>query len=85
MKQKKVKRGDLVYETDKYVYNFQQFEAITSFTKNIFYNKINLDEADKAQIDLLNDFLDFQKGARARDIKNKKLKRDNVGSIDALC
>ena len=81
MKQKKVKRGDLVYETDKYVDNFQQFEAITSFTKNIFYNKINLDEADKAQID----FLDFQKGARARDIKNKKLKRDNVGSIDALC
>ena len=28
---------DLVYETDKYVYNIQQFETIRSVAKNNFF------------------------------------------------
>ena len=43
MKQKKknkngkiVKREDLVYETDKSVYNLQQYETIRSFSKKYF-------------------------------------------------
>ena len=40
-------RGDLIHKTNKYVYNFQQFETIRSFAKNIFANFIILDNADK--------------------------------------
>ena len=61
-----------MYETDKYVYIFQHFETMRYFAKNIFKNKINLDEADKAQIALLNDLLDFKKGTRPRDIYREK-------------
>ena len=43
----------------KIIYNFQNFETIRSLTKNIFYSKINLDDADQAQINLLNDLFRF--------------------------
>ena len=56
-----LKREDLVYKKDKDVYNFQQYEAIRSFAKNIFNRKITLDNADKEQTDLLNDFMDIKK------------------------
>ena len=49
-----VNTGDLFYETDKYVYNFQQFETIRSFGKIIFRCKINLNDAKKDHTDLLN-------------------------------
>ena len=42
-----VNTGDLFYETDKYVYNFQQFETIRSFEKVIFRCKITLNDAKK--------------------------------------
>ena len=42
-----VKRGDLIYETNKYVYSFQQFETIRSFAKKNFSDKITLNNADK--------------------------------------
>ena len=58
--EKIVKREDLVYETDRYKYNFQQFETIRSFAKNIYVGKITLDDADKTQSDLLNEFPDFK-------------------------
>ena len=34
--QKKVKREDLVYETDKYVYNFLHFKTIRCLAKKYF-------------------------------------------------
>ena len=37
-----VNRGDANYETRNYVYNFQQIETITSFTKNFFAGKIQV-------------------------------------------
>ena len=42
-----VNTGDSFYETDKYVYNFQQFETIRSFEKVIFRCKITLNDAKK--------------------------------------
>ena len=78
-----VKTEDLVYETDIYKYNFQRFETIWSFAKNIYVSKITLDDADKTQSDLLNEFPDFKKGTRPRNKKKRKLKRDAVKSKDA--
>ena len=37
--EQKVIRVDLVYKTNKYVYNFQQYETIQSFARNIFVDK----------------------------------------------
>ena len=78
MKQKKLKQigkikegEDLVYETDKYVYNFQQYETIRSFGKYIFAGKITLDNADKDQSNLLNEFIDSNKTTKPRDKKRK--------------
>ena len=34
----------------KYVYNFQQFETVRYFAKNIFAGKFTLNDADKDQI-----------------------------------
>ena len=59
-KEKIVKQEGLVYETDKYVYIFQQYKRIRSFTKNILPRKINLVHADKSEINLLNEFLNFK-------------------------
>ena len=44
---KRVKKEDLVYETDKYVYNFQHYETIRSFAKYIFDPKIALENTNK--------------------------------------
>ena len=82
-----VKRKDFLYEIYKYVYNFQQYEAIRSIrslAKNIFGVKTTLDNADKNQGDLLNDFIDSKKGTKPKVIQNKKLKRDTIESINVL-
>ena len=73
--EKILKREDLVYKTDKYSYNFQQYETIRPFDKNIFAGKITLDNAGKDQSDLSNDFVDFRKGAKLRDIEKKAKQR----------
>ena len=41
--------------------SFQQYETKRSIAKIIFAGKITLDNADKDQSDLLNDFTDFKK------------------------
>ena len=68
---KRVKKEDLVYETDKYVYNFQHYETIRSFAKYIFDHKIALENTNKDQNDLFNGFIDFKKGTSLKDIDKK--------------
>ena len=51
--EEKIKRKDLEYETKKYIYDFQQYEKIRSFCDNIYTGKVNIDEAEKDQSNLL--------------------------------
>ena len=37
----------MIYETNKYAFNFQESEIIRSFGENTLHGKIRLDEADK--------------------------------------
>ena len=82
MKKRKIKlrkivnRENLIYEARKYVQNLQQFETIRSFSKNVFADKITLNDADKDQGDLLVEVIDFSKDTKPRNIKSKKLERD---------
>ena len=48
-----LKQKDLKYETKRYIYNFQQYEAIRSFGDSIYTHKANIVEADKDEGNLL--------------------------------
>ena len=48
-----LKQKDLKYETKRYIYNFQQYEAIRSFGDSICTRKANIVEADKDEGNLL--------------------------------
>ena len=45
-----VNREDLVFKTNKNIYNFQQFETIRGLAKNICNNKITLNQAEEDQL-----------------------------------
>ena len=46
-KWEKIKQKDLKYETNKYIYDFQQSETIRSFGDSICNGKINIDEDER--------------------------------------
>ena len=48
----KINQKDLKHETKKYIYDFQQYNAIRSFADNIYIDKINIDEGQMDQTNL---------------------------------
>ena len=77
-------RKDLVYETNKYVFDFQQFEKVRSFIDSIFNGKISQCEADNKQSNLLKTILKFSIKAILKAKIDKKRKRDTYESMLAL-
>ena len=59
---------NLTHQTNKYVYNFQQFETIKSLTKNISLGNITLNDSDKNKKDLL-----FENGEILKSQKSTNL------------
>ena len=51
--EEKIKRKDLKYERKKFIYDFQQYETIRFFGESIYTSKINIDEAEIYQSNLL--------------------------------
>ena len=51
--EEKIERKSLKYKTNKYLCDFQQFETIRSFGDSIYTGKINIDEAEMDQSNLL--------------------------------
>ena len=45
-RKEKLKWKDLKYKTNKYLCDFQKFEAIRSFVDIIYTSKINIEEAE---------------------------------------
>ena len=45
--QEKIKQKDLISKANKYIYSFQQFETIRSFSDSMDTGKIDIDEAEK--------------------------------------
>ena len=75
----------MIYETNKYAYNFQQLENIRSFNYSIFFNgKITLDQADKKQNNLLNIILELNSRTEPKAKADKKKKKDTNGTLNAL-
>ena len=66
--QVKIKRKDSKYRANNNnTYDFQQYDTIRSFGDNIYPDKINVDEAEMDQTNLLENILEFNEG------KNKKV------------
>ena len=63
-----VNSENLTHQTNKYVYNFQQFETIKSLTKNISLGNITLNDSDKNKKDLL-----FENGEILKSQKSTNL------------
>ena len=68
----KIKRKNLKYKTNKY--DFQRFETIKSFGDNIYFGKINIDEAKMDQSNLLENIVEFNNKSRLREKKGKDKK-----------
>ena len=71
----KNKRRDLIYKTNKYKYDFQQYETIRSFSDSIFAGKINIDEAEMNQSNLLKNMVEFNEQSKLRKKEDKKKKK----------
>ena len=56
-RKEKIKWRELKYKTNKYLYDFQQFEAIRFFGDSIYTGKINIDEAEMDQTNLLENMI----------------------------
>ena len=67
-------RKDLKYKTNKYLYDFQQFETIRFFGDSIYTGKINIDEPEIDQTNLLEIMvkLNNKSKPKAKEGQNKK-------------
>ena len=69
----KIKRKNLKYETNKYMYDFQQSEMIRSFGDSIYAGKISIDEMD--QSNHLENMIEFNDKTRPKKKKEEKKKK----------
>ena len=67
-----IKRKDLKYETNKYRFDFQQFETIRPFGDSFHNDKIIIKEAEKKQNNLFKNTLNFNNKSILKSIKDKK-------------
>ena len=70
----KIKRKDLKYETKICIYDFQQFETIKSFGDSIYTGKINRDESEMDQSNLLENMVEFNNKSRLKEKEGKAKK-----------
>ena len=57
-------RENLIFETNKYMYNFQQFVTIISFARNIYGHKVKENNADEDQSNLLFEVAGLKKNTK---------------------
>ena len=83
-REEKTKRKDLKYETKKYIYGFQQFETISSFDGNVYTSKINKNEAEMDQSNLLENMVELSDKYRPILKEGKAKERYTYESVNAL-
>ena len=80
----KIKGKDWKYETKNQIYDFQQYDTIRSFGDNIYTAKINIDEVEMDQTNLLKNCEEFSVKSRLRTIEDRNKKRNTFESANAL-
>ena len=59
IQEEKIKRKDLKYKKNKYMYDFQHCKTIRCFRESIFTGKINIDEAEMDQSNLIENMVNL--------------------------
>ena len=72
--EEKVKRKNLKYKTNKYVYGFEQVKTIKSFGDRIYTGKIIIDESEIDQSNLLENMVEFHNKSKP---KTKEVRMKN--------
>ena len=72
--EKNVDREKLLYKANGNTYDFRKFNTIRTFGKNIYEVKINLEEPDKDQSDLLNEIKNFSEKMRPKSYNKRQEK-----------
>ena len=62
----KIKQKYLKFETIRYALDFQQFETVIVFGDSICNGKINIEEAEKKQTNLIENIVNFSNKSRSR-------------------
>ena len=72
--EEKIKRRGSKYEVGKYKFDFQQYETIRYFGESIYTGKINIDEAERDQSNLLENTVksNTKSKLKPKDGKDKK-------------
>ena len=80
----KTKWNDLKYETNKFIFDFQEFQTIRSFGDSIYTGKINIEEAKIDQNNLLKNMVNFDKKSRLRSKEDRDEKRNTFDSVNVI-
>lgn len=70
--EKMANKRDLIFKTNRHVYNFQQFETIRSFDNSNIGGRITLRSADEDQSNLLVEIIILRKVQKLKDLNEKK-------------
>ena len=79
--EKNVDREMLVYKSSEYTYNFQNFQTIRTFGRDIYNGEITLTEAEEDQTSLLAEVINFKNKTKPRDRKKKQQKKDVLENL----
>ena len=71
---RKLNKIKYIYKTNKYTYDFQQYENIRLFGDSIYTGKTNIDEADMDQIHLLENIVKFNNNNKYRPRSKEDMK-----------
>ena len=64
----KIKRKDLKYKTNRYKFDFQQFEILRSFGDSIYNGKVRIDEAEMEKTNLIENIVNVSKKPLAKSV-----------------
>ena len=81
--EEKIKWKDLKCKTNKYLYDFQKFEAI-SFGDSICTGKIDMNEPEMDQTNLLENMKKINNKSKSKTKEGKHKKQNNLDSVNAL-
>ena len=70
-----IDREKLIYKSNRYTYEFRNFQKIRTFGEGIYEGEITFGEADEDQSNLLNSIRDFKNKTRPQNNRKKNKKK----------
>ena len=74
----------MFYDLSKQPFDFGTFKTVRSLGDDIYNKRVNIDEADQEQSNLVGYFFDFNSKTEPKSQKDKKRKKDVFDSVKNL-